>query len=247
MELNVFFEQNPTVALAFSGGVDSSYLLYAALSHGADVRPYYVKTAFQPDFELADAQRLAEALGVLLTVLELDILSVENVKANPPERCYYCKHQIFSTIQERAAADGYHVLIDGTNASDDTDERPGMRALTERSVRSPLREAGLTKDDVRARSKAAGLFTWNKPAYACLATRITAGFPIDAANLHKIEQAEDRLFALGFTDFRVRVFHDAARLQVPAAQFARAVEKRAEISAALKDDFPTILLDLETR
>ena len=189
MTLEQFFQENPRCALGFSGGVDSAYLLYAGVKAGADIRPYFIKTAFQPAFELADARKLAEGLGVEVTVLELDALADPRVAANPANRCYWCKQNLFRTLRDRAAADGYSVLLDGTNASDEAGDRPGMRALAELSVRSPLRECGLTKDEIRARSKAAGLFTWDKPAYACLATRVPAGEAITADLLARVEGA----------------------------------------------------------
>ena len=247
MTLEQFFQENPRCALGFSGGVDSAYLLYAGVKAGADIRPYFIKTVFQPAFELADAQKLAQGLGVEVTVLELDALADPRVAANPADRCYYCKQNLFRTLKERAIADGYPVLLDGTNASDEAGDRPGMRALTELSVRSPLRECGLTKAEIRARSREAGLFTWDKPAYACLATRVPAGETITAETLARVEGAEDALFRLGYTDFRVRVFHSAARLQLPRGQMERAVREAETIQAALKPYFTPILLDLEGR
>ena len=247
MELQEFFRQNPRAALGFSGGVDSSYLLYAARQYGAEVQPYYIKTAFQPEFEFEDAKRLCREIGAELTVLELDALADPAVAANPADRCYFCKRALFGTLSRRALADGYTLLLDGTNASDDTGDRPGMRALRELAVRSPLRECGLTKAEIRARSKEAGLFTWDKPAYACLATRIPAGETITAEKLEKTERAETYLFSLGLTDFRVRYFAGAARIQVPEGQLPLALEKRAEILTELKKDYPAVLLDLEVR
>lgn len=248
MELSDFFRENPRAALAFSGGTDSAYLLYEALQCGAEVRPYYVKTPFQPRFELDDALRLTKELSAELTVIEYDILDDGLVAANPADRCYHCKKKLFGLLlRERAANDGLSLIIDGTNASDDAGDRPGMRALGELCVRSPLRECGLTKAEIRARSKEAGLFTWNKPAYACLATRVPTGRPIERELLQRVEGAESELFALGFTDFRVRLFHEAARIQLPAAQMAAALERRGDILARLKKYFDTILLDMETR
>ena len=247
MTLSEFFTRNPDVALAFSGGTDSAYLLWAAVKNGANVRPYYVNAAFQPAFELEDAQKLCSQLGVSLRVIEADVLSDPVIVSNPQDRCYYCKHAIFSALSKAAAEDGYRILLDGTNASDDAADRPGMRALEELHVLSPLRLCGLTKAQIREESKKAGLFTHDKPAYACLATRIPTGDPITAGLLQRIEQSENALFALGFTDFRVRVFHDAARIQLPQAQFALACEKREKIRAALKPFFETILLDTEVR
>ena len=149
MDLSQFFRQCPKAALGFSGGVDSAYLLYAAVENGAQVQPYFVKTAFQPQFELEDARRLCAQLGVELSVLELDILNVPQVAENPADRCYFCKKALFGRLKEQAQQDGYRVLMDGTNASDDAGDRPGMRALGELSVRSPLRECGITKAQVR--------------------------------------------------------------------------------------------------
>ena len=247
MELRDFFQECPKVALGFSGGVDSAYLLYAALDHGAQVRPYFIKTAFQPQFELEDARRLCAQLGVELTVLELDVLQIPGVAENPPDRCYHCKRVLFGRLRQQAQADGYTVLIDGTNASDDAGDRPGMRALGELSVRSPLRECGITKAQVRALSQEAGLFTWDKPAYACLATRVPTGEAIAPETLQKVEAAEEALFSLGYSDLRVRVFHGAARLQLPGQQLERAAKERERILQALAPWFGTVLLDLKAR
>ena len=235
------------MALGFSGGVDSSYLLYAGLRCGADVRPYFAKTAFQPAFELDDARRLARQVGAEVMVLDCDILHNAAVAENPSDRCYHCKTALFGMLKERAAQDGYAVLIDGTNASDNAADRPGMAALRELGVRSPLRECGLTKAEIRRRSKEAGLFTWNKSAYACLATRVPAGRRLTADVLARVERVEGALFQMGFSDFRVRVFHDAARLQLTAEDFPRAVELRDKICSRLSPWFETVLLDFETR
>ena len=247
MELRDFFQECPKVALGFSGGLDSAYLLYAALDHGAQVRPYFIKTAFQPQFELEDARRLCAQLGVELTVVELDVLQIPGVAENPPDRCYHCKRALFGRLRQQAQADGYTVLIDGTNASDDAGDRPGMRALGELSVRSPLRECGITKAQVRALSKEAGLFTWDKPAYACLATRVPTGEAVTPETLRKVEAAEEALFSLGYSDLRVRVFHGAARLQLPGQQLEQAAKEREAISQALAPWFDTVLLDLKER
>lgn len=245
--LNEFFRENPRVALGFSGGVDSSYLLYAGLASGVDIRPYYIKTVFQPQFEYDDALNLGRQLGIEITVLELDALAIDAVTANPQDRCYHCKTALFGTLRQRAIADGYPVLIDGTNASDDIDDRPGMRALQELSVRSPLRECGLTKDMIRELSRAAGLPTWDKPAYACLATRIPSGEPISASLLARVEGAESALMQMGYSDFRVRVFHGAAKLQLSEGQMQQALQERAAILERLAPYFQTVLLDLAGR
>ena len=247
MTLQEFFTEHPKAALGFSGGVDSSYLLWVAVNAGADIAPYYIQTAFQPAFELEDARRLCEQIGVKLNVIQLDALADPRVAANPANRCYYCKVGLFGALRARAKADGYDLLLDGTNASDDAGDRPGMKALREMEVRSPLRECGLTKAMIRQESRKAGLFTWDKPAYACLATRGPTGRTITPELLRRVEGAETALFALGFTDFRVRLYDDAARLQLPEGQLAKAVEQRQAIRQALAPWFDVVLLDTQTR
>jgi uncharacterized protein len=221
--------------------------LYAGLLYSAKIKAYYVKTAFQPEFELRDAQRLAEHCGAEITVLELDVLGNDQIISNTPERCYFCKMSIFKALCKQALADGMPLVIDGTNVSDDAADRPGMKALEELSVRSPLRECGITKDEVRRLSKEAGLFTWDKPAYACLATRIPTGQVITKEILRRVEKAEDALFAFGFSDFRVRVMGEAAKLQLPQEQMNDLLDKRLDVVEAIKPYFPAILLDLEGR
>ena len=247
MTLQEFFTEYPKAALGFSGGVDSSYLLWAAVNAGADIAPYYIQTAFQPAFELEDAKRLCEQIGVKLNVIQLDALADPRVAANPANRCYYCKVGLFGALRARVKADGYDLLLDGTNASDDAGDRPGMKALREMEVRSPLRECGLTKAMIRQESRKAGLFTWDKPAYACLATRVPTGRTITPELLRRVEGAETALFALGFTDFRVRLYDEAARLQLPEGQLAKAVEQRQAIRQALAPWFDIVLLDTQTR
>ena len=247
MTLKEFFEQVPKAAAAFSGGTDSAFVLWAAKEYGCDVHAYYVKTAFQPAFELEDARHLAEELDIPMTVVDMDILSVPEAEENGTERCYYCKRAIFTRLREAAKDDGYSVLLDGTNASDDAGDRSGMRALRELEVRSPLRECGIAKEQVREQSKEAGLFTWDKPAYACLATRIPAGTPITAADLDRVEQAENAMSALGFRDFRVRLYGGVARIQVTGDQMQFVMEKRKQIYEKLGRLFSAVLLDLEER
>ena len=245
--LRAFFADHPRMALAFSGGVDSAYLLYAARACGCDVAAFYAQSAFQPEFERRDAQRLAEQLDVPLNVVPLDVLAVAAVRDNPADRCYHCKKAIFTALLAAAEAQGYEAVMDGTNASDDTSDRPGMKALVELGVLSPLRLCGITKAQVREYSRAAGLFTWDKPAYACLATRIPTGTPITDEDLNRVEGAEAALFALGFSDFRVRLFHGAARLQLPGAQMAEAIARREEIRGALVPWIEIVMLDLKDR
>ena len=247
MTLEEFFRSVPKAALAFSGGTDSAFLMWAAKHYGCDLKAYYVNTAFQPEFELEDARRLSEELSVPMKIVEKDILAVPEAAENGPRRCYYCKQAIFTALWEAARADGYTVLLDGTNASDNAADRPGMQALRELSVRSPLRECGITKPEIRRLSQEAGLFTWKKPAYACLATRIPAGTRIVDEDLKRVESAENMLAGLGFRDLRVRMYHGGARLQVTEEQLALALEKRLEIVSGLRELFPAVMLDMEPR
>lgn len=247
MTLQEYFNANPKGALALSGGVDSAYLLHCAQAAGAQVQPYFAETQFQPAFERRDAAQLCSGLGLPLKVLALDVLADAQVRRNPPERCYYCKRKIFSAIAAAAAQDGYRLLWDGTNASDAVMDRPGMRALQELQVQSPLRLCGLTKAQIRAGAKAAGLSVWDKPAYACLATRVQPGMRITAENLARIERVEQALFTLGFRDFRVRQRGDTALLQLPQAQLPRALEQRKVLLQALRAEFSAAVLDLEAR
>ena len=243
MELQGFFTEHPHVALAFSGGVDSSYLLYAGIRWAEKLGVYYVKSPFQPEFEYRDALKLAKDLGASVTVLSADPLSDPQVAANPANRCYYCKKVIMSTIKAAAARDGFDLIIDGTNASDDISDRPGFKALGEEGVLSPLRLCGITKAKIRELSREAGLFTWNKPAYACLATRIPTGELITKDNLQAIEQSEDALFRMGFTDFRVRTKAGAAKLQFIAEQHGEAAKRMDEIKALLAPYYSEVSLD----
>ena len=247
MELRDFWQAHPTAALAFSGGADSAYLLWSASKAGADVTAYFVKTEFQPSFELEDARRLARELGAKLTVLEQSALEDPAVAANGPDRCYHCKKRIFAAIARQAAADGYGVLLDGTNASDDPGDRPGVRALEELHVLSPLRLCGLTKEEIRRRAREAGLFTWNKPAYACLATRIPTDTALTAEELARVEAAEAAVAALGFTDFRVRRTAEGCKLQFPETQLPHAFRCRETLTEALRPWYGAVTLDLTPR
>lgn len=242
-KLRAFFRENPRCGIAFSGGADSTFLLHAALAAGADVRAYYVKSAFQPAWEQDDAVRFAEAIGAALTVLEAGVLSFPAIAQNDEQRCYHCKRMILSRIIDRAAADGYPVLLDGTNASDEEGDRPGMRALRELGVLSPLRLSGLTKADIRRLSREAGLPSADKPAYACLATRIPTGRAITHELLSRVEAAENLLFESGFTDFRLRVQGENALLQLRACDQDTFARRREELLPKLQNWFSDVSVD----
>ena len=243
MKLDGFFEENKRTAIAYSGGVDSAYLLYAAVKAGAEVKAYCVRSAFQPGFEFEDARKLARQIGAEFEVIEVDVLSDDKVTANPADRCYYCKIRIMNAIKAAAEADGYHMVCDGTNASDDASDRPGTRALYELGIRSPLRECGLSKTEIRRLSKEAGLATWDKPAYACLATRIRTGEKITEDKLRTTEIAEAILQDMGFRDFRVRMRGSDALVQIAEGQHADAMMRESEIKKALADLYEKVEID----
>ena len=190
---------------------------------------------------------MANQLGAEMVTIHLDVLFDDAITENPKNRCYFCKKRIFNAILEQAKADGYSLIIDGTNVSDDAADRPGMAALKELEVRSPLREVGLTKGEIRRLSKDAGLFTHDKPAYACLATRIPTGTPITAEKLAITEQNEGFLRSLGFQDFRIRFTGTGAKLQVSQQELPLLLENRETILKKLKNDYTEVLLDLEVR
>lgn len=243
MNLQDFFQENPICAVAFSGGVDSACLLHAAVTYGRKTAAYFAKTPFQPDFELEDAKQIAARLGAALKILEFDILTVPEAAANPADRCYYCKRALFTRLIQAADGDGFPVVLDGCNASDDAGDRPGMQALRELGVRSPLRECGLTKSDVRAMAREAGLPVWNKPSYACLATRIPTGTPITAEDLRRVARGEKLLAELGLSDFRLRLRGEDALLQVRREQMTLAQTVLPQAKERLAEDFREIILD----
>ena len=243
MTIQEFFQENPIAAVAFSGGVDSAFLLHEAARYAEKTAAYFVQTPFQPSFEQEDARETAARVGVDLTVIEFDILTVPEAASNPPDRCYYCKRALFTLLQTRARADGFPLILDGGNASDDAGDRPGMRALRELGVRSPLRECGVTKSDVRRLSHEAGLPVWSKPSYACLATRVPSGTPITAESLRRVAEGESALMACGLIDFRLRLRDENALLQVRLEQMELARQLLTSPPEALKKNFGAVILD----
>jgi uncharacterized protein len=213
-----------TVAVAYSGGVDSAYLLAECLDVlGRDrVLALTADSPLTPRTELAEARALAAQLGAHHHVLPSNDLANSVIVANPPDRCYHCKFTRFESLLELARGEGFVNLVHGENADDVADYRPGSRAAEELGVRAPLREANLTKPEVRLLSKQRGLPTWDKPANACLASRFPYGTPLTASGLARVEAAEDILRrVLGLRQLRVRDHYPVARLEVPSAEIAR--------------------------
>ncbi len=207
--------RTPKLAISFSGGVDSAFLLkVAADTLGPEnVLALTARAANFPDREFREAEEFARRLGVEHVVLDLDIMAIPGFAENTPERCYFCKLGIFTAILEMARKRGFDTLADGANTDDAGDYRPGMRATRELGVASPLREAGLAKADIRALSRGMDLPFWDKPAFACLASRFPYGQPITEADMARIARAERYFLGLGFRNIRVRLHGDLARVE----------------------------------
>jgi uncharacterized protein len=236
-----------SVVVAFSGGVDSSVLLAAAAGVLAKDRVLAV-TAVSETYlseELAVAKNLAAKLDVLFTVLETEELAIPGFSENPPERCYHCKKELFGKLSALATSQGFQFVADGSNVDDTGDWRPGMKAAAELGVRSPLREAGFTKKDVRALALYLGLENWNKPAMACLSSRFPYGQPITKEKVAQVAAAERFLRSLGFAQLRVRHHGDTARIELPSDRLQDAVTLTTQIVPHFRQiGFTYITLDL---
>jgi uncharacterized protein len=232
--------------VAFSGVVDSTLLLKVAYDVLGD-RTLAVLGASPsiPQYEQEQARRIANQIGSKLVILDKHELDDPKFVENTPDRCYFCKAGICEALLAYAAQQGYDVVVDGTNADDTGDFRPGSRAAKEYGMRSPLQEVGLTKTEIRALSKALGLPNWDKPSSACLVSRIPYGDPIDEQILDQIGKAELFLLDLGFLELRVRHHGEVARIEVPVQDFSTLLKHREHIVASLKTlGYTYITLDL---
>ncbi len=237
------------VIVAFSGGVDSSFLLWAAHRVLGD-RALAVsgRSESVASGQIEEASQLAKDLGVRHIILETEELQNPLYVQNPTNRCYHCKTELFTKLEAFAAREHRRWIVEGSNLDDLRDYRPGMQAATEHGVRSPLREAELTKADIRALSKEAGLPTWDKPAMPCLASRIPYGMLVSPEKLTMIDRSEAYLRSLGFRDLRVRHHGAVARLELPPSDFPKLLEGNtaAEIAKTLKAyGFKIVTLDLQ--
>jgi len=238
-----------SAVVAYSGGTDSTFLLkVAADALGDRVVAVTAVSATYPHEEHESASQIAASLGVRHTSISTDELENPDFVSNPPERCYYCKGELFAKLRDIAQREGIEFVLDASNVDDCSDYRPGRKAAEAAGVRSPLVEVGLTKKEIRALSRDMGLPTWDKPATACLASRFPYGEAITAEKLHRVERAEKLLRELGFRQVRVRSHGTLARIEVEAGRVGEFAdpELRQKISRRLKElGFLYVTLDLE--
>lgn len=234
--------------VAFSGGVDSALVARIASEElGARALAVLGRSPSLPNRELEAARAFAARHDIALRIVQTEELEDERYRANPRNRCYFCKNELYGMLSALARAESYASVADGFNDDDRGDFRPGRRAAEQFSARSPLAEAGLGKAAVRAIASRLGLEVWNKPALACLSSRVPHGTPIDANLLKQIERAEDALYALGFSGFRVRHHGEVARIELPLAQFEQLLDDdvRARVTeGVLEAGYKFVALDL---
>ena len=235
------------IAVAFSSGVDSTFLLKVAHEElGERAVAVTARSHSFPKREQDEAAAFCAREAIRQVVVESEELAIPGFRQNPTNRCYLCKKELFTKILEIAQAEGLPAVVEGSNMDDLGDYRPGLQAVRELGIRSPLREVGLTKEEIRALSRRMGLPTWNKPSFACLASRFPYGEEISVERLQRVERAEQFLMDLGFGQVRVRSHGDLARIELCAADIPKAVEQRERIHAALKEfGFAYVALDLQ--
>ena len=212
-------------AVAFSAGVDSTFLLSIARETlGDNVIAVTGRSVSFPEREQTEAADYCRSLGIEQVIVTVDQMAIDGFRSNPPERCYLCKKALFSAFLAAAKEKGYEYIAEGSNMDDIGDYRPGLRAIKELGIKSPLKEAGLTKTEIRLLSQEMGLPTWNKPSFACLATRIPYGDEITKEKLAMIEKGEQQLFDLGFHQVRVRVHGNIARIEIDRSEIGKILE-----------------------
>jgi len=247
-KLEEYLKSLGKVAIAFSSGVDSTFLLKVAHDTlGDNAIAITMKSASVPVRELEESAAFCKKEGVMQIIAEADQMSIEGFADNPPDRCYICKKALFSKMLSVASDNGFEHVAEGSNMDDLGDYRPGLKALSELDILSPLREAGLTKSDIRMLSRELDLPTWDKPSFACLATRFVYGDRITEEKLHMIDKAEQKLLDLGFTQFRVRIHGDIARIEIKPEEFGKLIgtDIRSEVNGYLQElGFRYVTMDL---
>lgn len=234
-KLKAIIKEKVGAVVAFSGGVDSTFLLrVAAEVLGDKVIAVTANSETYPKRELEEAKLFAGTQGIKHIVIDTLELEITGFADNPPDRCYYCKHELFSKLSDIAKDNGIKYVFDGSNYDDRNDHRPGMRAARQLGVVSPLKEAEMTKEDIRELSREYGLSTWNKPSFACLSSRFPYGTKITPDKLVVIGEAEDFIRDLGFQELRVRHHDTIARIEVGKDDLGRIVAYADEITAKLK-------------
>ena len=237
-----------SVAVAFSSGVDSTFLLYAAKEAlGDQVIAVSAKSCSFPERELNEAKTFCKKHQIRHIIFESEELEIEGFSSNPKNRCYLCKHELFEKIIKIAAEEGITTIVEGSNLDDDGDYRPGLKAIAELGIKSPLRSLGFTKQDIRALSKKFGLPTWEKPSFACLSSRFVYGETITKEKLAMVDKAEQLLLDLGFRQVRVRIHGTMARIEILPEEFSKLIseEIREQITTSFKSfGFTYVSMDL---